>query len=209
MERFKTILLVAGVFFFLFSYAVMGYLPGMLTAHLKVRTLEDMTQNVMPEFEDLATRYPTTFASSYGKVDRASFAKALDRGHRIYVAEGCWHCHSQFVRPVSSEAQRWGPVATIAEAQNVLQMPVLYGTRRVGPDLSRENGRHTNDWHAAHFYEPKNVVPVSVMPGYPWFFDKVDGAKTPQPNADGLAIITYVQWLGLEYGETLATRASK
>ena len=68
----------------------------------------------------------------------------------------------------------------------------MFGTRRVGPDLSREGGRHGNDWHAVHFYRPKDLVPESPMPEYPWLFD---GAPD-KPNKRGLALITYIQWLG-------------
>jgi hypothetical protein len=82
-------------------------------------------------------------------------------------------------------------VSYAREYQNALQRPVLFGTRRVGPDLSREGGRRSNDWHVAHFYDPRNVVPTTVMPPYRWFFDGVGF-----PNKKGLAIITYVQWLG-------------
>jgi cbb3-type cytochrome oxidase cytochrome c subunit len=71
-------------------------------------------------------------------------------------------------------------------------MPPLWGTRRIGPDLIRRGGRHSNDWHVAHFYHPPDVVPVSVMPDYPWFYE--DDGRTP--NKTGLSIITYVQWLG-------------
>jgi cbb3-type cytochrome oxidase cytochrome c subunit len=69
-------------------------------------------------------------------------------------------------------------------------LPQLMGTRRVGPDLSREAGFRSNDWHVAHFYNPQAVVPTSVMPRYTWFFDG------RVPNEKGIAIITYMQWLG-------------
>jgi hypothetical protein len=69
---------------------------------------------------------------------------------------------------------------------------VMFGTRRVGPDLSREGGRRSNDWHAVHFFQPDALSPASPMPKYPWLFD-----GTPdQPNARGLALIAYIQWLG-------------
>jgi len=110
----------------------------------------------------------------------------------VYIGEGCWHCHSQFVRPVSNESKRWGPVSKTEEYQNVLQRPVMFGTRRVGPDLSREGGRRSNDWHAVHFHRPQSVSADSPMPQYPWFFD---GAPD-KPNKRGLAVMTYVQWLG-------------
>ena len=73
----------------------------------------------------------------------------------------------------------------------MMNLPHLFGTRRVGPDLIRESGVHSNDWHVAHFYDPRNVAPYSVMPSYPWFFD-----EDKRPNERGLALIAYVQWLG-------------
>ena len=85
-----------------------------------------------------------------------------------------------------------GPVSATVEYQNELQRPVMFGTRRVGPDLSREGGRRGNDWHAVHFFKPKSVSTGSPMPDYPWFYD---GAPD-QPNDRGIAIITYIQWLG-------------
>ena len=106
--------------------------------------------------------------------------------------EACWHCHSQFVRPVSNEEKRWGPVSQSYEYQNELQRPVMFGTRRVGPDLSREGGRRSNDWHAVHFFKPTTLSVGSPMPEYPWLFD---GAAN-KPNKRGLALMTYVQWLG-------------
>ena len=78
------------------------------------------------------------------------------------------------------------------EYANELNMPPLWGTRRIGPDLIRRGGRHSNDWHVAHFYHPPDVSPVSVMPSYPWFYES-DGLT---PNKTGLSIIAYVQWLG-------------
>ena len=85
-----------------------------------------------------------------------------------------------------------GPVSKTEEYQNELQRPVMFGTRRVGPDLSREGGRRSNDWHAVHFFQPTLVSTGSPMPEYPWFFD---GAPD-KPNRRGLALITYIQWLG-------------
>jgi hypothetical protein len=83
-------------------------------------------------------------------------------------------------------------VSKTEEYDNELQRPVLFGTRRVGPDLSREGGRRGNDWHTVHFWKPRTVSNNSPMPEYPWFFD----GGPDKPNRRGLAIITYVQWLG-------------
>jgi cytochrome c oxidase cbb3-type subunit II len=158
--------------------------------------------NVRYQFEDLARRYPESFKKAFGwppddPARREAWmnqqcADALRLGRKIYVGEGCWHCHSQFVRPVSNEDKRWGPVSKTEEYQNELQRPVLFGTRRVGPDLSREGGRRSNDWHATHFFKPTDLSEGSPMPEYPWFFDGSSAA----PNKRGLALMTYVQWLG-------------
>jgi len=86
---------------------------------------------------------------------------------------------------------------------NEMFLPHLFGTRRVGPDLIREAGKHGNDWHAAHFYDPTIVAPTSVMPRYPWFYDD------EKPNKLGLAMITYVQWLGSWAEPSVLARAAQ
>lgn len=193
LETKSGVFLVAGLAFFGLAFTVMGLLPWVMYKDQPEQTVADMisAHGIVPEFVELAEKYPDKFKEYYGDCDAASFEAALRRGHDVYVAEACWHCHSQFVRPVSKETQRWGPVAHAREYQNELQRPVLFGTRRVGPDLSREAARRSNDWHIAHFHKPSSVVPVSVMPEYTWFFD-----DEGYPNRDGMAIITYVQWLG-------------
>ena len=190
-ENVRGAFLIGGVIFFFLSVGVMGWLPSQMVAQVRVQSLEELARDPIPEFRDLAERYPEAFAKYYGEPDSEAYAKALRTGRDVYIAEACWHCHSQFVRPVSNEALRYGPVSLAAEYQNELNYPPLFGTRRVGPDLSRESGKRSNDWHAAHFYDPSIVVPTSVMPAFRWFFD-----ENKQPNERGIAIITYVQWLG-------------
>lgn len=191
MEKFRTIFLVAGIVLFGFSILVMAVLPWLSFKDEPILTVEQLSRKMTLDFVDLSRRYPESFRRHFGEVSSKSYAEALELGRKIYVREACWHCHSQYIRPVSNEDKRWGPVSEALEYQNVLQMPPLFGTRRVGPDLIREAGRRSNDWHMAHFYNPTQVVPTSVMPRYPWFFDE-DG----QPNEKGLAVVTYVQWLG-------------
>lgn len=207
-ESKSGVFLIAGVGFFALAFASMGVTPWLMYGNLKEETVEEMVQKqlerrqkarqgpnwtILDYFKDLQNRYPESFDKYIGP--EASFAKcveAIRAGHKVYVAEACWHCHSQFVRDMSNEDQRWGPVAQSWEYQNELQKPVLFGTRRVGPDLSREGGRRSSDWHALHFYRPRSTSPRSVMPDYPWFFDGDPG----KPNDRGLALITYVQFLG-------------
>jgi len=196
-EKKSGVFFIAGLGSFALAFLSQGLVPWLMYAHMPERTVEQtLNPNVLRQFRDLAERYPEPFESAYGKLTASNeeelCAKALRRGRKIYTGEGCWHCHSQFVRPVSNEETRWGPVSRSWEYQNELQRPVMFGTRRVGPDLIREGGRKSNDWHAAHFFNPPLTSPGSVMPSYPWFFDGDPG----RPNERGLAIITYMQWLG-------------
>lgn len=189
------VFLIAGILFFAIAFLSNAYVPIVMFRDLPELDVPSLVNDhVMDHFKDLASRYPESFKESFGEPTRENCAQALEIGHKVYVAEACWHCHSQFVRPVSRESERWGAVAETWEYQNALQRPVLFGTRRVGPDLSRESARRSNDWHAAHFYQPKSTNSWSVMPDYPWLFD--GGPEKPQPNKKGLALITYMQWLG-------------
>ncbi len=190
LERFTTVFLVAGIGFFIFAGLIMGVLPWAVLNKIPMKTIEEISKKPVPEFYELSERYPEAFQKAFGEPNSKSFAEALVLGRDIYIAEGCWHCHSQFVRPVSKENIRYGQVSRAIEYQNELNLPQLFGTRRVGPDLIREGGLRSNDWHMAHFYEPTWVVPTSVMPSFRWFFDE------DQPNKKGLAIVTYIQWLG-------------
>lgn len=203
------ILWIGGLGFFAFAFLSNALLPMMMYKELPEQSAEEVVNDsVLYQFEDLSRRYPAAFRQHYDarfegkKVDqwtpaewKQACADTLRLGRQLYVGEGCWHCHSQFVRPVSNESQRWGAVAESREYQNELQRPVLFGTRRVGPDLSREGGRRGNDWHVVHFHRPKSVSPGSPMPAYPWLFAS-DEQGAIQPNDRGFAVITYVQWLG-------------
>jgi cytochrome c oxidase cbb3-type subunit II len=205
-ESKSGVFLIAGLGFFGLAFLSNGLVPWLMYAHMPEKTVEqtiddqlknpDRSQHVLAQFEDLSERYPEAFAKYYGKPTAESCAKALRLGRKIYIGEGCWHCHSQFVRPVSNEERRWGPVSKSWEYQNELQRPVMFGTRRVGPDLSREGGQRSNDWHVVHFFRPRLATPVSVMPDYPWFFDDNTADGPGPPNRRGIAIITYMQWLG-------------
>jgi len=100
-------------------------------------------------------------------------------GRDIYMREGCAVCHTQMVRPFRAETERYGPPSTSGE--HVYEHPFLWGSKRTGPDLARVGGRYSDEWHRAHLYNPRDVVPESVMPSYPWLFeDKVDGRTTPR-----------------------------
>lgn len=190
MERLKYILFIAGLLCFALAGVLSGVLPLTHLSRIPYRKLEEIVAAPSQEFLDLARRYPEQMKQFYGEPTAAAYRDALRLGRDTYIAEACWHCHSQYIRPVSNEDVRFGKVSFAAEYMNEMFLPHLFGTRRVGPDLIREAGRHSNDWHVAHFYDPPIVVPTSVMPRYTWFFD---GEK---PNKKGIAMIAYVQWLG-------------
>jgi cytochrome c oxidase cbb3-type subunit II len=87
-------------------------------------------------------------------------------GFDIYVREGCYLCHSQMIRPFRSETERYGPYSVAAESQ--YDHPFEFGSKRTGPDLARVGGRYSDDWHRVHLNNPRDVVPESNMPGFPW-----------------------------------------
>ena len=98
-------------------------------------------------------------------------------GRDIYIREGCNTCHSQMIRPLRAETERYGHYSVAGEF--VYDHPFLWGSKRTGPDLARVGGRYSDDWHRAHMYNPRDVVPESIMPSYPWLFDReVDGSAT-------------------------------
>ncbi len=194
MERFHTLVFVAGLACFAIAFVLSMIFPWMTldSYHgMKFQSVADLARTPSASFRELSTTYPEAFREAFGEVSPQSYADALQHGRDLYVGQACWHCHSQYVRVVSNEDARWGPPSTAQEYQNALNQPHLWGTRRVGPDLSREYGKRTNDWHIAHLIQPKNVVPTSVMPPYAYYFEG-DGT----PTKDGFSLVTYVQWIG-------------
>jgi len=87
-------------------------------------------------------------------------------GRNIYVREGCYLCHSQMIRPFRAETERYGHYSLAGEF--VYDHPFQWGSERTGPDLARVGGRYSDDWHRVHLMNPRDVVPESIMPGFPW-----------------------------------------
>jgi cytochrome c oxidase cbb3-type subunit 2 len=87
-------------------------------------------------------------------------------GFNIYVREGCYLCHSQMIRPLRDEVERYGHYSLAAES--MYDHPFQWGSKRNGPDLARVGGKYSDDWHRQHLRDPRSVVPGSIMPGYPW-----------------------------------------
>ena len=98
-------------------------------------------------------------------------------GRDIYIREGCYNCHSQMIRPFRAETERYGHYSVAGEF--VYDHPFQWGSKRTGPDVARVGGRYSDDWHRVHLLNPRDVVPESNMPGFPWLAENViDNSKT-------------------------------
>jgi cbb3-type cytochrome oxidase subunit 1/mono/diheme cytochrome c family protein len=123
-------------------------------------------------------------------VDRLSLTASEERGRKVYAREGCLNCHSQLVRFTEDDVRRFGPASRAWESGG--DKPQMWGTRRIGPDLAREAGRKSRDWQLTHLWNPRYIVPDSIMPGYPWLFL---GAPN-RPGREALDVVNYLQSLG-------------
>ena len=100
-------------------------------------------------------------------------------GRDIYIREGCVGCHSQMIRPFRAETERYGHYSVAGES--VWDHPFLWGSKRTGPDLARIGGRYSDDWHRTHLINPRDLVPESKMPAYPWLAERrLDGALSAE-----------------------------
>lgn len=108
-------------------------------------------------------------------------------GRDIYIREGCNTCHSQMIRPFRAETDRYGHYSVAGEF--VYDKPFLWGSKRTGPDLHRVGGRYSDKWHRVHLYQPRDVVPESVMPAYPWLANTVADSANIQAKMRGLRMV--------------------
>jgi cytochrome c oxidase cbb3-type subunit 2 len=100
-------------------------------------------------------------------------------GRDIYIREGCHVCHTQMIRPLRAETERYGHFSVAGES--VWEHPFLWGSKRTGPDIARVGGRYSDDWQRMHLHNPRDVVPESVMPAYPWLETaQIDSVLTPK-----------------------------
>ena len=105
-------------------------------------------------------------------------------GRDIYVREGCYNCHSQMIRPFRAETLRYGSYSLAGEF--VYDHPFQWGSKRTGPDLARVGGRYSDEWHRIHLVNPRDVVPESIMPAYPWLEKNTVDASTISAHMKGL-----------------------
>jgi cytochrome c oxidase cbb3-type subunit 2/cytochrome c oxidase cbb3-type subunit I/II len=154
---------IAGVAFFVMSVALLGVWPG--------RVLERQVRAMSPERP-------------------LGLTVSEERGRAIYGREGCAYCHSQQVRFVHADMKRFGAPTMAWETR--FDVPHLWGTRRIGPDLARAGSVRTDDWHYAHLFAPRSVVVDSVMPSYAWLFDEAPD----HPTQGARDLVAYLQTLG-------------
>ncbi|MBF0326085.1 cytochrome-c oxidase, cbb3-type subunit II [Magnetospirillum moscoviense] len=125
--------------------------------------------------------------STIEKVDGVRPYSPLEQaGRDIYVREGCYNCHSQMIRPFKDEVERYGHYSLAAESK--YDHPFQWSSKRTGPDLARVGGKYTNDWHVRHMINPRDVVPESIMPGYPHLMRALDTSSI-QGNMTALKIV--------------------
>ena len=126
---------------------------------------------IVPLFFQHSTTQPSPGLKPYTALELA--------GRDVYQREGCFNCHSQMIRPLQAETLRYGHYSVAGEF--VYDRPFQWGSKRTGPDLARVGGRYSDEWHRIHLINPRDLVPESNMPSYPWLAkNKVDGAELPK-----------------------------
>ena len=140
---------------------------------------------IVPLYFQRSTTEPVAGLKPYAPLQLA--------GRDIYVREGCYNCHSQMIRPFRAETERYGHYSVAGEF--VYDRPFQWGSKRTGPDLARVGGRYSDDWHRIHLDNPRDLVPESNMPGYPWL------AKTSADAGDIEAKLKVLRLLGHPYSD--------
>lgn len=156
---------------------------GLLTTLILFAISLGAMVQIMPLMFQQDTMEPVTGLRPYTALEM--------EGRDIYIREGCVGCHSQMIRPFRAETERYGHYSVAGES--VWERPFLWGSKRTGPDLARVGGRYSDEWHRVHLINPRDVVPESNMPGYPWLATNV---LTGEDTAKKLEVF---QMLGVPY----------
>lgn len=135
---------------------------------------------IVPLFFQKSTTEPIEGLKPYSALQLA--------GRDLYIREGCVGCHSQMVRPFRAETERYGHYSVAGEF--IYDRPFLWGSKRTGPDLHRVGGRYSDDWHRVHLINPRDVVPESIMPGYPWLQDNALDDSMIQDKMQALNVVS-------------------
>jgi len=134
---------------------------------------------IVPLFFQKSTTQPVAGLKPYDAVQLS--------GRDIYIREGCYNCHSQMIRPFRAETERYGHYSVAGEF--VYDRPFQWGSKRTGPDLARVGGRYSDNWHRLHLMNPRDLVPESNMPGYPWLAKAAADAATIQAKMKALTLV--------------------
>lgn len=148
---------------------------------------------IVPLFFQKSTTEPIRGMVPYTALQQA--------GRDIYTREGCYNCHSQMIRPFRAETLRYGHYSVAGES--VYDHPFQWGSKRTGPDLARVGGRYSDEWHRIHLNNPRDVVPESIMPMYPWL------EKTPVDAASMPAHLRALRTVGVPYTDEQIANAGK
>lgn len=148
---------------------------------------------IVPLFFQKSTTEPIKGIQPYTSLQLA--------GRDIYVREGCYNCHSQMIRPFRAETLRYGHYSVAGES--VYDHPFQWGSKRTGPDLARVGGRYSDDWHRTHLINPRDVVPESNMPAYPWL------EKTPVDAAVMPTHMKALRTVGVPYTDEQISNAAE
>ncbi|MES1951119.1 cytochrome c oxidase, cbb3-type, subunit II [Salinisphaera sp. S4-8] len=148
---------------------------------------------IVPLFFSVSTTEPAEGIEPYGPLELA--------GRDIYVREGCYNCHSQMIRPFRAETERYGHYSVAGEF--VYDRPFQWGSKRTGPDLARIGGRYSDEWHRAHLMNPRDVVPQSNMPAFPWL---ADNEVDPETVATRMRV--QKNWLNVPYTDAQIDEAA-
>lgn len=148
---------------------------------------------IVPLFFQRSTTQPVPGLAPYSALQLA--------GRDVYIREGCYNCHSQMIRPFQAETLRYGHYSMAGEY--VYDRPFQWGSKRTGPDLHRVGGRYSDIWHRAHLNNPRDVVPESNMPAYPWL------DKKPADHAILAKKMTVLRTLGHPYSDEEIAKASE
>ncbi len=151
-----------------------------------------MLVEILPLFFQKSTTQPVAGLKPYTALQLA--------GRDIYQREGCYNCHSQMIRPFRAETERYGHYSVAGEY--VYDHPFQWGSKRTGPDLHRVGGRYSDDWHRTHLNNPRDVVPESNMPAYPWL------KETSLEGKDISANMKVLRTLGLPYSDEQIAKAN-
>jgi len=134
---------------------------------------------IVPLYFQRSTTQPVAGLKPYDALQLA--------GRDVYVREGCYNCHSQMVRPLRAETLRYGPYSVAGEF--VYDHPFQWGSKRTGPDLHRVGGRYSDDWHRLHLRNPRDLVPESNMPAYPWLEKSTLEPESIAPRMKALRVV--------------------